>query len=116
MHFVVLFYGLTQDCISSTLFGVYGLTFFSYSFFGQWLEKKIWQKTTGSVLLFGFLGLISIDFLASLLASTTEGRWLFSHYLTWQVWLQILLASALILPCYAVFRRIPQLLTKDPLR
>lgn len=105
MHFVALFYGLTQDSISNTIFGVYGLVFFSYSFLGQWLEGKLWQKTVSSMLLLSFLGLMSMDFMASLLASILERRWFFLHYLDWQIWLQMLLTSLLIVPCHTLFKK-----------
>lgn len=44
-YFINLVFGLTADCFSSIPFGVYGLTYFSISFFTRWYAIKIFQET-----------------------------------------------------------------------
>lgn len=44
-YFINLVFGLTADCFSSIPFGIYGLTYFSISFFTRWYAIKIFQET-----------------------------------------------------------------------
>ena len=44
-YYIALIFGLSADCFSSLPFGIYGLTYFSISFFTRWYAIKIFQET-----------------------------------------------------------------------
>jgi len=44
-HFIAVWFGLTADCFSTIPFGVFGLSFFLFSFLSRWYAIKIFQET-----------------------------------------------------------------------
>ena len=45
VYFIAFIFGLTADCFSSLPFGIYGLTYFTISFFTRWYSIKVFQQT-----------------------------------------------------------------------
>ena len=43
-YFIAMIFGLTADCFSTLPFGIYGLTYFTLSFFMRWYANKIYQE------------------------------------------------------------------------